>query len=88
MITNDDASMIASGWHSVMTWNDPGVAMYSVTSTGKIHSEKHRKQLIAYIEKQIPHAVDMDMEGEDPILMDSNLGDLDALKIWAISFRL
>ena len=40
-IDDFQASEIASAWHSVMTWSDPGVAMYSVTSTGKVHSEKY-----------------------------------------------
>ena len=55
-----DAADIAAQWHSVMTWSDPGVAMYSITSTGKIHSEEHRAQVLAYIEGCIPQAHKLD----------------------------
>lgn len=87
-IDDFQASEIASAWHSVMTWNDPGVAMYSVTSTGKVHSEKHRKQLLAYIETCMPTAQDADARGEEPIVMDSNVDDLEALKEWAEAYEI
>lgn len=49
-LSRADACDIASQWWSVMTWNDPGVCMYAFGSTGKVQSEKHRAQLLAYID--------------------------------------
>lgn len=86
-IDDFQASEIASAWHSVMTWNDPGVAMYSVTSTGRVHSEQHRTNLIAYIETCMPAALRADERGDDPIAMDSNVDDLQALEEWARAFE-
>lgn len=50
------AMFIASQWHSVMTWNDPGVTMYALSSTGSVQTPQHRVNLIAYIEG---HCLDM-----------------------------
>jgi hypothetical protein len=86
-IDDFQAADIASAWHSVMTWNDPGVAMYSVTSTGKIHSEQHRANLISYIETCMSAAHDADKRGDDPIVMDSNVDDLIALREWATAYQ-
>lgn len=87
-IDDFQAAEIASAWHSVMTWSDPGVAMYSVTSTGKVHSEEHRANLINYINVCMPGAVNADARGEDPIVMDSNVDDLIALKEWAEAYEI
>ena len=87
-ISDDQAVEIASAWHSVMTWNDPGVTMYSVSSTGRVHSEKHRKQLLAYIEKSIPQAQALDDRGETGVVTESNVADLEALRDWAKAFKL
>lgn len=87
-INDFEAAEIASAWHSVMTWNDPGAAMYSVTSTGKVHSEKHRKQLLAYIDSCMGCATDCDASGDDPIIMDSNVDDLQALREWAEAYEI
>lgn len=87
-IDDFQAAEIAAAWHSVMTWNDPGVAMYSVTSTGRVHSEKHRAQLVAYIDSCIPAALDADAHGDDPIAMDSNVDDLQALREWALAYEI
>lgn len=88
-ISDFDAAEIAGAWHSVMTWNDPGVAMYSVTSTGRVHSEAHRAQLIAYIETCMRGAQEADERGDDPVLTeqhDSNVGELEALREWAMVY--
>ena len=50
MITKSRAIEIAGQWHSVMTWSDPGVCMYALSSTGNVQSAKHRQQLLAYID--------------------------------------
>lgn len=42
---------IAAQWHSVMTWHDPGVCMYALSSTGAVQSKEHRQQLFDYIDK-------------------------------------
>lgn len=85
------AAAIAASWHSVMTWNDPGVAMYSVTSTGTVHSEEHRANLLAYIETCMPQAEKLDAQGESCTLPDrfgSNVEELDALREWATEYRI
>lgn len=93
-LTNEQASEIAAAWHSVMTWHDPGVAMYSVTSTGKVHSETHRRNLLAYIDTCMPAAVDADevarRRGDEcsAIVCDSNVEDLQALRAWVERFDL
>lgn len=87
MITDYEAVDIANAWHSVMTWSDPGVAMYSVSSTGKVHSEKHRAQLLAYIETCLPRAQDCDARGDEPIVMYSNVEDLEALREWVEAYE-
>ncbi len=87
-IDDSQAVDIANAWHSVMTWNDPGVAMYSVSSTGKIHSEKHRKQLLAYIATCIPQAQKLDARGEAGVVTESNVADLEALRDWVKAFPL
>lgn len=88
-INDFEAVDIASAWHSVMTWNDPGVVMYSVTSTGKVHSEEHRAKLIAYIDSCIPSAENLDNDGDSPpIVMDSNVDDLLALREWAEAYEI
>ena len=51
MITRARAIEIAASWHSVMTWNDPGVAMYALSSTGRVQSEAHRAALLAYTKR-------------------------------------
>lgn len=88
-ITNEEAMLIAEQWHSVITWNDPGVAMYSVTSTGRVHSELHRERLIEYIDLNISAARKMDEAGEFPVLMQhtTNVEELEALKVWATRFK-
>lgn len=89
MITNKEAALIAEQWHSVITWNDPGVAMYSVTSTGKIHSDLHRERLLTYIDMNMDAARDMDEQGDPPVLEQhsSNVEELEALKMWATTFE-
>lgn len=90
-IDDFDAAAIAASWHSVMTWGDPGVAMYSVTSTGKVHSEEHRENLIAYIDGCIPQAATLDSQGHAPTLpdmFDSNESELEALREWATNFKI
>ena len=90
-ISDFDAAQIASLWHSVMTWNDPGVAMYSVTSTGKVHSEEHRANLLAYIESCMPAAEKADADGDEPAGVDglySNVEDLEALAEWARNYKI
>jgi hypothetical protein len=87
-IDDFQAAEIASGWHSVMTWSDPGVAMYSVTSTGKVHSEEHRANLINYINTCIPGAEEADRAGDDPIVMESNVADLESLREWVEAFQI
>lgn len=82
------AAEVASAWHSVMTWSDPGVAMYSVTSTGKVHSDKHRAQLLAYIDTCISAAEKCDERGEESILGLSNVDDLEALREWAMAYTI
>lgn len=68
-IDDFDAAQIASAWHSVNTWNDPGVTMYSVTSTGKVHSEEHRTSLLAYTDRCILIAERInDPAGDKPVL--------------------
>lgn len=88
-----DAAEIASAWHSVNTWNDPGVAMYSVTSTGRVHSEEHRENLIAYIETCLRQAAKLDENLDDnpPMLPDyhsSNVEELEALRDWARDYQI
>lgn len=87
-----DAAQIAASWHSVNTWGDPGVAMYSVTSTGKVHSEQHRENLIAYIDTCLVQAAKLDEnEGSEPTLPDmfkSNVEELEALRDWARTYIL
>lgn len=87
-ISDHEASLIAEQWHSVITWNDPGVAMYSVTSTGKIHSELHRERLLEYIGMNMPAAREMDEQGDPPVLAQhaSNVEELEALRTWAKHF--
>jgi hypothetical protein len=88
-IDDFDASEIASAWHSVMTWNDPGVAMYSVTSTGKVHSETHRANLIAYIDNRcMPSAIAADERGDEGIRHPTNVADLEALRTWALAYEI
>jgi hypothetical protein len=91
MLDDFDAAEIAASWHSVNTWNDPGVAMYSVTSTGKVHSEKHRADLIAYIDSCLPQAALCDERGDYPTLsplFSSNVEELLALREWATEYDL
>lgn len=90
MLDDFDASEIAGGWHSVITWNDPGVAMYSVTSTGKVHSEEHRENLVSYIDRCLVQATKLDESGEPPMLdiHNSNVEELEALREWAISYKI
>jgi hypothetical protein len=88
-----DAAEIASAWHSVNTWNDPGVAMYSVASTGRVYSEEHRENLIAYIETCLRQAVklDEDTESNPPVLADrheTNVEELEALREWAHDYQI
>lgn len=87
-ISDFDASEIASAWHSVMTWNDPGVAMYSVTSTGRVHSEEHRQNLIDYIDGCMDQAAACDARGDAPMLEihSSNVEELEALRDWARAY--
>ena len=88
-ISDFDAAEIAGAWHSVMTWNDPGVAMYSVTSTGRVHSEEHRANLVHYIDGCIPQARLCDERGDDPCLPamhESNVEELEALREWALAY--
>lgn len=87
-ISDFDAAEIASAWHSVMTWNDPGVAMYSVTSTGRVHSEEHRENLIDYIDGCMMQAATLDEQGEPPVLEihASNVEELEALRDWARAY--
>lgn len=87
-LTNKDAALVAEQWHSVITWNDPGVAMYSVTSTGKVHGELHRERLLAYIDMNMASAREMDEQGDPPVLEQhsSNVEELEALRSWATTF--
>jgi hypothetical protein len=89
VISNHDAVIIAAQWHSVITWDDPGVAMYSVTSTGRIHSELHREKLLSYIDLNMDAAREMDEQGDPPVLAQhaSNVEELEALRTWATTFE-
>lgn len=89
-ISDGEAALIAAQWHSVITWNDPGVAMYSVTSTGRVHSELHRRRLLEYIDMNVPAAARMDEAGEFPVLMRhaTNVEELEALRQWATKFQI
>lgn len=49
-LTRAEAAVIAQQWHSVTTWNDPGDVMYSLGSTGRVHSAEHREALLKYID--------------------------------------
>jgi hypothetical protein len=51
-ISKGEAIHIASQWHSVMTWSDPGVTMYALSSTGRVQSEDHRNDLLRYIDDE------------------------------------
>lgn len=62
MITTEQARNIASQWHSVMTWSDPGVCMYALSSTGKVQSRQHRADLVAYTKSCIPAAEPEDVQ--------------------------
>lgn len=84
-LTRDEAVSIACGWHSVMTWNDPGVWMYSLSSTGKVIDEKHRSKIISYIDEHcLPHAKTLDDKNDPPILesFETNEEELLALREW------
>ena len=88
-ISDFDAAEIAGAWHSVMTWNDPGVAMYSVTSTGRVHSEEHRTNLAHYIDGCMVVARAADERGDEPVLPElheSNVEELEALRDWALAY--
>jgi hypothetical protein len=89
-ITNKEAALIAEQWHSVITWDDPGVAMYSVTSTGRVHSELHRRRLIEYIDLNAPAARGMDEVGDFPVLLQhaTDVEELEALRTWATRFAI
>ena len=89
MINNKEAALIAEQWHSVMTWNDPGVSMYSVTSTGKVHSERHRQNLLAYVDTCMDVARTADAQGEPPVLEShaTNVEELEEFKQWVIAFK-
>lgn len=88
MLTKNEAIEIANAWHSVMTWSDPGVVMYSLSSTGKIHNEKHRQQLIQYINTNIMSAKQQDEDGDPGVVMGTNEADLEALKEWVKAYKL
>ncbi len=49
-ISRDAAVAISEGWWSVNTWGDPGVCLYAFGSTGRVQSEEHRDNVIAYID--------------------------------------
>jgi hypothetical protein len=90
-ISDFDAAAIAASWHSVITWSDPGVAMYSVTSTGMVHSEEHRENLLAYIDTCVAQATDLDARDKPPTLpemFESNVEELEALREWATEFKI
>ena len=88
MLDDFQASEIASAWHSVMSWSDPGVAMYSVTSTGRVHSEEHRGNLLAYIDAHMDAARACDASGDDPIVGESNEDDLCLLREWVETYEI
>jgi hypothetical protein len=48
-IRKDTARNLAHSWSSVITWNDPGVALYGFASTGRVQSEKHRLDCLLYL---------------------------------------
>lgn len=88
-ITNEEAALIAEQWHSVITWSGLSVAMYSVTSTGRVHNETHREQLLKYIELQMDTARHLDDTGDPPVLTRyaTNVEELEALRAWATQFK-
>ena len=53
MITGAAARAIAYDWASVMTWNDPGVALYGFASTGRVQSEAHRADCATYVRRRL-----------------------------------
>lgn len=55
------ASEIAHSWSSVMTWNDPGVVLYAFASTGKVQSQRHRRECLAYIRDNCRKAADVNI---------------------------
>ncbi len=56
--TRERAVRAAESWWSVMTWNDPGVALYAFGSTGLVQSEQHRADCLAYLEPRVGDAED------------------------------
>lgn len=89
-ISDFDAAEIAGAWHSVMTWNDPGVWMYSVTSTGRIHSEEHRAGLLRYVDTCLLQAAEFDRRGDAPVLEchGSNVEELAEFRMWVVAFEI
>lgn len=82
MITKSEAVGIAAGWHSVMTWEDPGVTMYALSSTGRIQSPEHRAKLIDYIKTHcIPVVTERvaETKPEDEDVVEQNRVDAEEL---------
>ena len=74
-----DAAEIASAWY--------------FTSMGRVHSEEHRENLIAYIETCLIQAAKLDENLDDnpPMLPDyfsSNVEELEALREWARDYQI
>ena len=68
MINKAEAVNIACQWHSVMTWNDPGVAMYAFSSTQKVQSKEHRQNLIDYTNHCLHRADPSDQEDLEDLI--------------------
>ncbi len=64
------------------TWHGDG----NVSGHGKRVTHHHRARLLVYIDQNIPHAQKQDEAGEDPIVMDSNVDDLLALREWVETY--
>jgi hypothetical protein len=72
-LTRDQAVAISEGWWSVNTWGDPGVCLYAFGSTGKVQSEEHRANVLAYIKE---HCLPGCAKQDDPKLCRRELAEL------------
>lgn len=79
MLTHKQAIEIANQWYSVNTWADPGVWLYSFTSTGGVIDQEHRTNQLSYLDSLIRKCPQWGGEIE-PHEKEQDLSDLKQLR--------
>ena len=73
MLTPEKFWLKAADWGSYMSDGDPGACMYGFSEDGKVQSEQHRSQCIAWLDGECREAANLN---DDPAADNAEIDEL------------